>query len=290
MDLHPRHLIIAVLLHAALFSLLFVSAFFQRKIEQVPVITAILVPSPLPKPPEPKPEPPTPEPKKEPTPPEPEPTPEEKLADVLKKLDCDTIPDMKKEASLRLGAEKQLLLTRIADMEARCAKKEAAKKKKEEERQKKLEEERLKREEKQRKEEIERMLDQERHERELAEQQRRQSELEAAAIAEANARADAAANKALAEWGALVKQKVKRNWSRPPTLSRDLAAQVRISQLPSGQITDVKIIKSSGNAVYDDSVEKAIRKSDPLPRLSDPFAFAKARELVFNFTAKDLSE
>lgn len=319
MDLRPRYYVYAALLHAALFGLLLVSALFQPKLEQLPVITAVLMPPPQPPPPkiEPKPEPkPEPEKKKEPPKPKPEPTPEELLAkfkaDVIKKLNCETLGSMQREADTRQGDEKKYLQAQVAEMKAKCEKKDEEKKKleeekqrKEEEKQKKLEEERQKKEderlkkeeekrqkedEKRNKEEMERMLDQERKDRELAEQQRRQQDLEASAIAEANARADAAANKALAEWGALVKQKVKRNWSRPPNLPRDLICRIHISQLPTGDIVDVKIVRASGNSAYDNSVELAVRKSSPLPRLSDPLAFQKAREIEFNFIAKELSE
>ena len=341
MDLRPRYLAIAAALHALLFTLLILSAFFQRPIEQLEVMTAVLMPPPppppppAPEPPKPKPKPPEPKPP-EPKPPEPkppEPTPEERVADVLKKLNCETIADMQREAGMRVGAEREILRSRIADMEAKCRKKEEDKKKeeerlkkieedrvkkeledkkKEEERLKKLEDERLKKEEEARKKEEERlrkeeekrlkeqerlrkidmenMLEQERQEREYADQQRRQAALEAAAIAEANARADAAANKALSDWAALVSQKVRRNWSRPPNLSQDLLAKVQIVMLPTGDIANVKIVQSSGNPVYDDSVEKAIRKSSPLPKLADPRAYAKARDLILKFTPRDLEQ
>ena len=341
MDLRPRYLAIAAALHALLFALLILSAFFQRPIEQLPVMTAVLIPppppppppkvEPPPEPPKPKPKPPEPKPEPEPEPKPPEPTPEERVADIIKKLNCETIADMKREAGMRVGAEREILRARISDMEAKCRKKEEDKKKeeervkkleedrvkkeledkkKEEERLKKLEDERLKKEEEARKKEEERlkkeeekrlkeqerqrkidmenMLEQERQEREYADQQRRQAELEAAAIAEANARADAAANKALSEWAALVQQKVRRNWQRQPNLPRDLTARVQINMLPTGDIANVRIVQSSGNSAFDDSVDKAIRKSSPLPRLTDQRAYAKARDLILKFTPSDL--
>lgn len=317
MDLRPRYLIIAALLHAALIGLLFASALFHREMEKLPVITAVLVPPPQPPPP--PPEPPKPEPKKEEPKKEekpPEPTPEELLAkfkaDVTKRLKCETLGTMKAEAATRQGDEKKFLLSEISRMESACAKKEEEKKKKEEEQRKldeeklkkleeekkKKEEERLKKEEERRqkeeeqrnKEMMEQMLEQERQERELAEQQARQQALEAAAIAEANARAEGIANKELAEWGAKVQALVKRKWSRPPNLPRDLVCRIRISQLPSGEITATRIVRSSGNAAYDNSVELAVRKASPLPRLKDPLAFSKAREIEFPFTAGELGE
>jgi colicin import membrane protein len=346
-ELRPRYLIIAALLHLALFALLFLSSQFHREIEKLPVMTAVLVQPPQPPPPPPKPEPPKPEPPKpkpeppkpkpEPPKPKPEPTPEELAAkfkaDVIKKLNCDTLPSMKREAETRQGEERKILLAEIASMDAKCRQKEEEKKKQEEEKKrleeekkkqeeekKRLEEEKKKQEEekkrleeqkrreeeerrrkeeeekkriedeRRRREEMERRLEQERREREYAEQLRRQAELEAAAIAEANARADAAADRALAEWGARVQRKVRSNWTRPANLDRNLVASVRIKWLPSGDITEVTVVRGSGDAVYDRSVESAVIKSSPLPRLEDARAYGKAKEIVFKFVASDLDQ
>lgn len=299
MELKPRYLIIAALLHAALFGLLVVSAYFQPQMEPPEVITAILVSPPPPKPEE-KPEPEKPKPEK-PAPksePEAEPPPEKIAADVLRSLNCETIGDLKRDAGVRVGAVKDIMLARIAEMEIKCRleiedklKKEAEKKKLEEEEKQKKEDERLKKEdEKRNKDMMEQMLDQERRERELAEQQARKAALEAAAVSEANARAEGIANQALSEWIVLVEGKVRRNWQRLPNLSSELVCTVQISQLPSGEIIDVKIARSSGNKAYDDSVERAMRKSSPLPRLNDPLAFSMARNINLKFEAAKLAK
>ena len=39
-----------------------------------------------------------------------------------------------------------------------------------------------------------------------------------------------------------------------------------VSLLPTGEVLDVKLRRSSGVRAYDDAVERAIRKSTPLPR------------------------
>ncbi|HVT37050.1 MAG TPA: cell envelope integrity protein TolA [Nevskiaceae bacterium] len=315
MDFRLRYLVYSILLHVLLFVLLIASSFFTRPIEIEPVMTAVLVSPPPrpkpppPKPPEPKPEPPKPEPPKpKPEPPKPpEPTPEQRVADVLRKLDCDTIPDLKAEAGRRIAVEAAVIYKQIALMEAKCKKKEedkkkqdeaaekkrleqeALKEKQEQERQKKEEEKRQKEEDLQRQKDLQQQLAEEQRQREEAERAAQQAALEAAAAAEANARADALADKAIQEWAGRLKEKVRRYWIQPPNMSDSLVAKVRISWLPSGTVTKVSIVQSSGNAGYDDSVQRAILKSDPLPALNDARAYDKARDLILNFPAKELT-
>jgi colicin import membrane protein len=87
-----------------------------------------------------------------------------------------------------------------------------------------------------------------------------------------------------------VQRKVKSNWTRPANLDRNLVAVVRIKWLPSGDITDVQVVKGSGDPVFDRSVESAVIKSSPLPRLEDARAYAKAKEIDFRFLASELSQ
>ena len=51
--------------------------------------------------------------------------------------------------------------------------------------------------------------------------------------------------------------------------------------ISGGQITRAKIVESCGSRLLDDSVIRAIRKSDPLPVVPDPTIFD--RELRFYF-------
>jgi colicin import membrane protein len=45
----------------------------------------------------------------------------------------------------------------------------------------------------------------------------------------------------------------------------------------------VKIVKSSGNAVFDRSAESAVYKAAPLPQPTDPKAAAEFRDFQFIF-------
>ena len=186
----------------------------------------------------------------------------------------------KAEAAARAKEEAE----RKAAEEAACKKAEAeAKKKAEEEAKRKAAEAKKKAEEEaKRKAEAERKRRQEEDERRRKAQQQELADMLAA---EEGAREDAAAAEARATaqqlWVKQITDKVRANWLRPPGIARDFVCLVEVAQLPGGQIASVKIIESCGNALLDDSVERAVRKSDPLPVVPDPSIFE--RELRFYF-------
>ncbi|WP_426111255.1 cell envelope integrity protein TolA [Massilia sp. PWRC2] len=64
------------------------------------------------------------------------------------------------------------------------------------------------------------------------------------------------------------------------------AAEFRIEQLPSGEIMNVKLVKSSGVSGFDDAVEKGIIKASPLPKKKDGTV---VRTLTIAFKMKDLN-
>ena len=54
-----------------------------------------------------------------------------------------------------------------------------------------------------------------------------------------------------------------------------------VVQLPTGEIIDVQLRKSSGVKAYDEAVQRAILKSSPLPRPDRPELFQRALTLRF---------
>jgi colicin import membrane protein len=58
-----------------------------------------------------------------------------------------------------------------------------------------------------------------------------------------------------------------------------------VVQLPTGEIIEVKLLKPSGVRAYDEAVERAIRKSSPLPRPEQPDLWQ--RELKLTFRPRD---
>ena len=52
----------------------------------------------------------------------------------------------------------------------------------------------------------------------------------------------------------------------PPDMQGNPEAIFDVVQLPTGEIIDVQLGKSSGVRAYDEAVQRAILKSSPLPR------------------------
>lgn len=81
----------------------------------------------------------------------------------------------------------------------------------------------------------------------------------------------------------IIRQKVNRNWLRPSGSMTGLVCTVKVRIIPGGEVLDVRITKSSGNAVFDRSVETAVFKASPLPLPADRALFDRFRELEFIF-------
>ncbi|HEY6199036.1 MAG TPA: cell envelope integrity protein TolA [Candidatus Binatia bacterium] len=72
-----------------------------------------------------------------------------------------------------------------------------------------------------------------------------------------------------------------------PGLRNDLTVLVRYSIQDSGEITSVRITKSSGDRSFDDAVIRAIKKASPLPPLPDNLK-NELREWEYGFNAAKL--
>ena len=117
---------------------------------------------------------------------------------------------------------------------------------------------------------------------------RAQAEREAQnrAQAEAQARAQQAAeasarSKSEADWIRRIQAKVKGNVIVPSELAGNPEAIFEVVQLPTGEIIEATLRKSSGNRAYDDAVQRAILKSSPLPRPDRIDLFQRALTLKF---------
>ena len=83
------------------------------------------------------------------------------------------------------------------------------------------------------------------------------------------------------EYIAQIKDKIERNWLRPPGTASGLKCVVRVSQLPGGDVVQVDIQTGSGNIAFDRSVEEAILRSSPLPVPKDPSLFDRNILITF---------
>ncbi|WP_430462015.1 TonB family protein [Thalassolituus sp. LLYu03] len=81
-----------------------------------------------------------------------------------------------------------------------------------------------------------------------------------------------------------IRAKVESVWRYPPAVKPNMETEVHITLVPTGEVINVKILKGSGNAALDRSVEQAIYKASPLPVPKDPRVFEKSfRNLVMKF-------
>ncbi|MEO8487907.1 MAG: TonB C-terminal domain-containing protein [Betaproteobacteria bacterium] len=122
----------------------------------------------------------------------------------------------------------------------------------------------------------------ERHERET-EEMRVQAEREAqqaAARVKAKAENDGR-TAAQADWIRRIQSKIRGNVVLPPEMPGNPEAIFEVVQLPTGEIIDVQLRKSSGFRAYDEAVQRAILKSSPLPRPDRAEMFSRALTLRF---------
>ncbi len=161
----------------------------------------------------------------------------------------------------------------------------------------KAEEERKKREqaareqkEREKKEAEKKKLDEQKRIAEVRERQAREAEAlraqaereQAVRTAQQKTEAESAARtRAEADYIRRIQSKVKGNVILPPDMSGNPEAIFEVVQLPTGEIIDAVLRKSSGVRAYDDAVQRAIVKSSPLPRPDRPDLFQRTLTLKF---------
>ena len=125
--------------------------------------------------------------------------------------------------------------------------------------------------------------------RKLAAEQSLQESLIAEEAERVEAERQARANEFADKYRAIIRQKVSRNWVKPGGSRKGLKVIVRVRLLASGDVLEVSIIKSSGDALFDRSVENAVRKASPLPIPQEKDLFDYFREIEFLFNPEDNS-
>lgn len=209
----------------------------------------------------------------------------------------------KLEELLNKKKEEEQQLVEIKKHEAEEKKKaEEIKNKKEQERQKlakmqQQEEERKKAEAKaeQERRQAERKQKEEAERKRKAEEAKRKKELEAKREREKELqqqleqeRLQRQVNSALAQYIPIIRQKVSRNWNRPAGLRDDIEAHVNVRLSPTGEVLSAQVVKSSGNPVFDRSVENAVLKASPLPIPQEKGVNEEFRNLTLKFKPAEL--
>jgi colicin import membrane protein len=97
--------------------------------------------------------------------------------------------------------------------------------------------------------------------------QRKQADSAAQELAQMKAaQAASARSKAIADYLGRIRGKIRGNIVLPPDIKGNPEAVFEVTQLPSGEVINVRLKKSSGHAALDAAVERAILKSSPLPK------------------------
>ena len=123
-------------------------------------------------------------------------------------------------------------------------------------------------------------------ERERAEQAERvaRERIEQAARERAKQAEQAAAiGRVVDEYTGKIVSKIRRNIVMPPDVADDARAEFLVTLLPGGTVLGARLTRSSGHAAYDNAVERAILKSQPLPLPTDVAMFSRFRELELVF-------
>lgn len=128
-------------------------------------------------------------------------------------------------------------------------------------------------------------LDKERQERAQAAQrlQQEQQELERVRLAQAAA----AQARIVADYKSRINAKIKRHIILPPEIQGNPQAEFEVILLPGGEVLSIKLVRSSGQTAYDNAVERAIYKAQPLPLPSEPSLFGRFRELNLKFRPRE---
>lgn len=84
-----------------------------------------------------------------------------------------------------------------------------------------------------------------------------------------------------------IAERIRRFIVEPPNLQGNPEVELDIIVLPGGEILDVRTRKGSGQTPWDNAVERAIRRAQPLPLPPDPALMKEFRELNLKFRPKE---
>lgn len=108
-------------------------------------------------------------------------------------------------------------------------------------------------------------------------------------LAAARAREEqvAATGRVVDEYRARIAAKIRSRIVMPPDVADDARAEFLVTLLPGGSVLKAELKKSSGHTAYDNAVERAILKAQPLPLPPDVALFNRFRNLEMGFRPKE---
>jgi colicin import membrane protein len=190
-----------------------------------------------------------------------------KEEDEIKRLD-----DLKKQT-----AEEEQRIEQLKRQQE-----EEKKKTEEVEKQRLVAEQKRKDEEKKRVEEQRKREAQERARKEQVERERlaREEEVRKKAAVEAEVRE---ATQLFGSFEGAIQRAVRENWRRPTGVGDNMKAVFVVTVDQQGRVLNVRLLRSSGDRLYDESGIKAITFASPLPIPNNPRLFKHYREFEFHF-------
>jgi colicin import membrane protein len=118
--------------------------------------------------------------------------------------------------------------------------------------------------------------------RQADEQARADREAELKRSLDQEMRADAVRSSgALASWVSQITARIQRAWLKPPSAKTGIECVLYVTQVPGGEVTNVRIGACNGDQAVRESIEAAVYRASPLPPPSDPTLFE--RDLVITF-------
>jgi len=203
----------------------------------------------------------------------------QRKVDQEKKRKAEAEKKRKVEAERKQKADQEV--KRKAETERKQKAEQAAKQKAAAERKKKAEQETKRKAEAERKKKAEQEA---KRKAEAKAEAARQREAEQALQAQlAEEAAQARAQSALSEFIPYIQERVQNNWLRPLGSPPGLSCVILVKLIPGGEVVGTRVVRSSGNQLFDESVERAVQKASPLPLPDDPALFKYFREINFNF-------
>lgn len=189
------------------------------------------------------------------------------------------------ERQAQLERERQQRL----DEERRQAQLQAEREREQREAEQQRQEEEQRRQEEERRRQEEQRRQEEERQRQEAEAERQRQE-QARIQQEATERAETEAE-IVASYTSIIHDLVQQRWSRPPSARNDMEAVLRIRLLPTGDLVDVEIVRSSGDDAFDRAAENAVRSVGRFRELQGmpPRLFERSfRSLLLTFRPEDL--
>jgi colicin import membrane protein len=259
---------LALVMHALFFTMLVLSVSWQRR-EPAAMMAELWsnLPAPqseTPPPPKVEPEPPKPAPRVEPKPePRVEPKPEPKAdIDLREKKEKE-----RREKEQELAEKKKQQQEELAEKKKK-QQQEVAEKKKREEREK-----------------AETLKVQQAKE---AAEAKRKAQEQADALKKLAQEQAAGQAREVDKYISAIRGRIKRFIVEPPNLQGNPEVEIDVVVLPGGEVLDVRTRKGSGQAIWDNAVERAIRRAQPLPLPpADSPIFSQFRELHLKFRPKE---